>query len=98
MDTIKEEAISKEPVRKIKINQSEVTILGTAHISVKSVEAVRNIIDQEKPDVVCVELCKSRMTSIQDPEHWKKLDIFKVFKERKMYLLLASLILSSFQK
>jgi len=98
LDTIKEEAISKEPVRKIKINQSEVTILGTAHISVKSVEAVRNIIDQEKPDVVCVELCKSRMTSIQDPEHWKKLDIFKVFKERKMYLLLASLILSSFQK
>jgi pheromone shutdown protein TraB len=38
------------------------------------------------------------MTSIQDAEHWKKLDIFKVFKERKMYLLLASLILSSFQK
>ena len=59
---------------------------------------MREIIGTEKPDTVCVELCKSRMTSIQDAEHWKKLDIFKVFKERKMYLLLASLILSSFQK
>jgi pheromone shutdown-related protein TraB len=38
------------------------------------------------------------MRSIKDPEYWKKLDIFTVFKERKMYLLLSSLILSSFQK
>ena len=95
---IEQESQSKEPIRRIKINNSEITILGTAHISHKSVEAVREIIGTEKPDTVCVELCKSRMTSIQDAEHWKKLDIFKVFKERKMYLLLASLILSSFQK
>ena len=95
---IEQESIAKEPIRRIKINESEITILGTAHISSKSVDAVREIIEKEKPDTVCVELCNSRMTSIQDPEHWKKLDIFKVFKERKMYLLLASLILSSFQK
>jgi pheromone shutdown-related protein TraB len=38
------------------------------------------------------------MNSILDPDVWKKQDIFKVFKERKMYLLLSSLILSSFQK
>ncbi len=95
---IEQESISKEPIRRIKINNSEITILGTAHISHKSVEAVREIIEKERPDTVCVELCNSRMTSIQDAEHWKKLDIFKVFKERKMYLLLASLILSSFQK
>lgn len=95
---IEQESISKEPIRHITINNSEVILLGTAHISNKSVEAVREIIETEKPNTVCVELCNSRMTSIRDPEHWKKLDIFKVFKERKMYLLLASLILSSFQK
>lgn len=99
MEIVKEqESINKEPVRRIKINNSEIIILGTAHISQKSVEAVHDIIEKEKPDTVCVELCNSRMASIQDAEHWKKLDIFKVFKERKMYLLLASLILSSFQK
>ena len=73
---IEQESIAKEPIRRIKINESEITILGTAHISSKSVDAVREIIEKEKPDTVCVELCNSRMTSIQDPEHWKKLDIF----------------------
>lgn len=89
---------AKEPIRKINLFNSEIIILGTAHISANSVKAVEQIILEEKPDTVCVELCQSRMVSIKDPEHWKKLDVFKVFKERKMYLLLASLILSSFQK
>ncbi len=90
--------LSKEPIRRTRLGDCEVVILGTAHISQASVESVEALIDQEKPDTVCVELCPSRMKSIQDPEYWKKLDIFTVFKERKMYLLLSSLILSSFQK
>jgi pheromone shutdown-related protein TraB len=90
--------LTKEPIRRTRLGDCEVVILGTAHISQASVESVEALIDQEKPDTVCVELCNSRMRSIKDPEYWKKLDIFTVFKERKMYLLLSSLILSSFQK
>ncbi|MCB1177522.1 MAG: TraB family protein, partial [Leptospiraceae bacterium] len=93
-----ETQISKEPIRKIKINDCEVTILGTAHISKASVQAVEELSNQIQPDSICVELCESRMHSIVESEKWKNLDIFKVFKERKMYLLLSSLILSSFQK
>jgi pheromone shutdown-related protein TraB len=89
---------NQEPIRRLKIGSCEVTILGTAHVSQNSVDAVRSFITTEKPDTVCVELCNSRIKSIMDPDHWKKLDIFKVFKERKMYLLMSSLILSSFQK
>lgn len=90
--------LSKEPIRKIKLNNSDITILGTAHISQGSVDAVKELIETEKPDTVCVELCESRKKAMFDSDTWKKLDIFKVFKERKMYLLLSSLILSSFQK
>ncbi len=90
--------LTKEPIRRTRLGNCDVVILGTAHISQASVESVEALIDQEKPDTVCVELCNSRMRSIKDPEYWKKLDIFTVFKERKMYLLLSSLILSSFQK
>ncbi|MCB1158307.1 MAG: TraB family protein, partial [Leptospiraceae bacterium] len=93
-----EEKIQTEPLRKIKIKDCELNILGTAHVSKKSVEAVESFIQQEKPDTVCVELCQSRMNSMKDPNYLQKLDIFKVFKERKMYLLLSNLILSSFQK
>ncbi|EQA35856.1 TraB family protein [Leptospira inadai serovar Lyme str. 10] len=91
-------AESTEPIRTFDLNGSVITILGTAHISQKSIEEVSRIVSEKKPDVICVELCGSRMRSVKDPDHWKKLDIFKVFKERKMWLLLSSLILSSFQK
>ncbi|EMJ96632.1 TraB/GumN family protein [Leptospira alstonii] len=87
-----------EPIETFKLGKTTVTILGTAHISQKSIDEVQRIIREEKPDTVCVELCNSRMRSVQDSDHWNKLDIFKVFKERKMYLLLSSLILSAFQK
>lgn len=87
-----------EPIETFKLDKTNVTILGTAHISQKSIDEVQKIIRKEKPDTVCIELCNSRMRSLKENEHWKKLDIFKVFKERKMYLLLSSLILSAFQK
>lgn len=94
----KRKVSGSEPVETFKLGKTIVTVLGTAHISQKSIDEVQKIIRKEKPDTVCVELCNSRMRSLKDNEHWKKLDIFKVFKERKMYLLLSSLILSAFQK
>lgn len=93
-----QDILSKEPIRKVTLGECEVVILGTAHVSQASVDSVEALIEREKPDTVCVELCPSRVRSLKDLEYWKKLDIFTVFKERKMYLLLSSLILSSFQK
>ncbi len=87
-----------EPYHLEYIGKTQVHLLGTAHISERSVEAVNELISKVKPDTICVELCESRMKSVEDPDYLKKLDIFKVFKERKMWLLLSSLILSSFQK
>ncbi|MEM7180158.1 MAG: TraB/GumN family protein [Spirochaetota bacterium] len=89
---------TSEPIRTLRIGDCNVTILGTAHVSKNSVEAVKSFIETEKPDTVCVELCETRLGSIKEQNQWKKLDIFKVFKERKMYLLMSNLILSSFQK
>lgn len=73
-------------------------IIGTAHISQKSVEEVKEVIDAVQPDTVCVELCKTRYQSITDENVWKKLDIFEVIKQGKTLYLLAHLALSSFQK
>ncbi|TGN19665.1 TraB/GumN family protein [Leptospira idonii] len=90
--------VTEEPYRLEYVGKTEVHILGTAHVSEISVKAVEDLIDAVHPDTVCIELCESRMKSVEDPDYMKKLDIFKVFKERKMWLLLSSLILSSFQK
>jgi len=73
-------------------------IIGTAHISAKSVEEVRRVIEAVRPDAVCVELCKTRFEAITDPDRWRKLDVFKVIREGKTLYLLANLALSAYQK
>ena len=73
-------------------------VLGTAHVSKASVEDVQHAFREFKPDTVCVELCRPRHEAISDPERWKKLDLGKVIRQKKLALLAANLILSAFQK
>lgn len=87
-----------ETVHRIMLDDKELIIIGTAHVSKNSAEEVKAIIEEEKPDSVAIELCNSRYQSIQDQDKWKKTDIAKVVKEKKSFLLLANLILSSYQK
>ena len=76
----------------------KVILIGTAHVSRESEQQVEDIIRQEKPDTVCVELCPSRYQSIRQKERWQQTDIVKVIKEKKSFLLLSNLMLASFQK
>ena len=58
-----------------RINSSdgkEIILVGTAHISKTSLELVRETIENEHPDTVCVELDEGRLKSIQDPDRWKR--------------------------
>ncbi len=76
----------------------EIVLVGTAHVSRASVEEVRGIIAAEKPDRVCVELDQGRFTSLTQGSTWRELDIGKVIREGKGFLLLSNLVLSSFQR
>jgi pheromone shutdown-related protein TraB len=78
--------------------EKEIILLGTAHVSKESVQLVRNVIEKEKPDTVCVELCEARYQSIRQKDKWLDTDIIKVIKEKKSFLLLSNLLLASFQK
>ena len=75
-----------------------IILVGTAHVSKESVDLVEAIIEDVKPDTVCVELCESRAQSIRQKDHWQEMDIIKVIKEKKAFLLLSNLMLASFQK
>ena len=72
--------------------------MGTAHVSRQSAQQVRQIIQENKPETVCVELCQSRYQSIRQKERWQETDIVKIIKEKKSFLLLSNLLLASFQK
>ena len=76
----------------------DIYIVGTAHISKKSVEEVRQTIETIQPDTVCVELCENRYQSMVDNERWKRLDIFQIIRQKKVLFLLSNLALSSYQR
>ncbi|MBF0245218.1 MAG: TraB/GumN family protein [Planctomycetes bacterium] len=76
----------------------EFFILGTAHVSARSVDDVREAIATLAPDEVLVELCPGRLQTLRDPEAWQKMDIFQVLKQGKGMLLISNLALSSFQR
>jgi pheromone shutdown-related protein TraB len=76
----------------------DIYIVGTAHISKKSVEEVIAVIEAVKPDTVCVELDATRLESLTDASRFRKLDIFQIIKEKKVLLLMTSLVLSAYQR
>lgn len=73
-------------------------LIGTAHVSKKSVEEVRRVIAELRPNTVCVELDEMRYEALTDETRWRKLDIFEVIKQRKTLFLMANLALQAFQK
>ena len=73
-------------------------LVGTAHVSQRSVEEVKQVIAAVEPDVVCVELCKARLDALTKDSAFRELDVFKVVKEGKTLYLLGHLALGSYQR
>lgn len=84
--------------KQLTLNGKQITLLGTAHISKESIDEVTTLIRERKPDVVAIELDEQRLTALKDSDSWRKMDIIKVLREKKGFLLLANLVLSGFQR
>ena len=85
-------------ITKVHIDKREILLLGTAHVSKKSVELVERTIKEEKPDVVAVELCVDRHNALVNKKRWDETEITKVIKEGKTNLFLMQLLLTNFQR
>ena len=85
-------------VHRLTLDSREIILIGTAHISRESADLVDRVITEEKPDVVCVELCKTRFEAIQQKDKWQEMDIVKVIRENRTALLLSQLLMMSLQK
>ncbi len=73
-------------------------LVGTAHVSSESIAEVQEVIEEQKPDNVAIELDDKRLENLKDPESWRKMDIIKVLKNRQGFFMMANLILASYQK
>jgi pheromone shutdown-related protein TraB len=85
-------------VHRLNYEDKEILLLGTAHVSRDSVEEVQRVIEEERPDTVCVELCESRYQSLKDKNAWQNMDLLKAVRTRKASLLLLNLLLAHFQR
>lgn len=82
----------------LELNNRKITLIGTAHVSAESISEVENVISDIKPDCVAIELDEKRYESITNPDKYRELDIIKVLKRKEGFLLLANIVMASFQK
>ena len=82
----------------LSMEDKEIILVGTAHVSRESADLVERVIKEEKPDTVAVELCQSRYQAMTEANKWQETDLIKVIREKKAFLLLSNLMLASFQK
>jgi len=87
-----------EDVHLINKDGREFIIVGTAHISRQSADLVREVIENEKPDVVCVELDEKRLLALSEKNRWENLDLKSIIKQKQLSTLIINLVLASYQK
>ncbi|MDI6888498.1 MAG: TraB/GumN family protein [Methanocellales archaeon] len=76
---------------------NEIVIVGTAHVSGKSIAEVDSVIAREKPDIVAVELCPRRYRALKGAPP-TQLSIKDLLKGEGPYLFLAQWLLAWTQK
>ncbi|MGF3554148.1 MAG: TraB/GumN family protein [Thermoplasmatota archaeon] len=81
----------------VKINDN-IVLIGTAHISKDSVDEVKQVIENFKPDIVAVELCKRRYEAIIEKDKWENTPVTQLLKSNNAYFILAQTFLSSIQR
>lgn len=75
-----------------------VLLVGTAHVSTKSVEEVREAIASFDPDVVAVELDENRLKALTDKQRFEDTPVTEFLKGGKSFFVLAQTMLASFQR
>lgn len=87
-----------QPVVEVERDGVRYTLLGTAHVSKASIDAVLQAIDSGRFDAVAVELDAQRHTALTDPDALARLDLVKVIRERKVAPFAANLALAAYQR
>jgi pheromone shutdown-related protein TraB len=94
----KDISLHDQPIRHINRDGVEYTLLGTAHVSRASAEAVKEMAGSGEFDAIAVELCQARYDALTAKRKWTDLDLYKIIREGKAGLVMANLALSAYQR
>lgn len=87
-----------QPVVELERDGVHYTLLGTAHVSKASIDAVNTAIDSGRFDAVAVELDEQRHKALTQPDALAQLDLVKVIREKKVAPFAANLALAAYQR
>jgi len=73
-------------------------LLGTAHVSRTSVEAVTSMATSGEFDAIAVELCPARHQALTQQQQWQDMDLYRIIREKKAGLVMANLALGAYQR
>lgn len=90
--------IDESLIKTVEVNGCQITLVGTAHVSRKSVELVEAKVAEGGYDCIAVELCPPRYKNLTNNDWWKNLDIYQVLKQGRGNLLLINLAMSAYQR
>lgn len=86
------------PTEELVLGDKTIILVGTAHVSDESVEAVEEAIDKYKPDAVAVELCQQRYQALKEEKRWEETDILEVISSGRTHLFMLQIMLANFQR
>ena len=89
---------SEQPIRRLQRDGVQYTVIGTAHVSRASADAVRELAASGQFDVIAVELCQARYDALTAERKWTDLDLYRILREGKAGLVMANLALSAYQR
>jgi len=87
-----------EPVIELERDGVLYTLLGTAHVSRTSAEIVTQLANSGDFDAISVELCENRHQALTADKRWTEMNLFKILREGKAGMIMASLALSGYQR
>lgn len=90
--------LADQPVRIVERDGVRYTLLGTAHVSLASVQAVEQAIGSGQFDAVAVELDPQRLQALTNPDALAKLDLIEVIRKNRVALFAANLALAAYQR
>jgi len=85
-------------VHRVEVDGRELWLVGTAHVSRRSVDLVREVIEREKPDAVCIELDQGRYEALSEGKKFEEQDLREILRKKQLATLMLNLVLSSYQR
>lgn len=76
----------------------EIVLIGVGQIGLDSPGLVGQIIEQESPDIICVDLDVARAKILADESQWESLSIREVVRENLLTALMLNLLLAAYQR